>query len=229
VDLHTALIEPGYTFAPAPELAFEASGSVDIAGRAVGTLTPELTFAYLCFHSAKHNWGALSYVVELAALLRNSPPDAGKLAALAGHVGTRRMLGLGLLLAARVGGAALEPALATLMLQTADAGASRAAALAASHWGEPQPYWLNRTRPRSVRSPVLRDEVHWRTFVDPRDLVRLAARVLLRPTAEDWALVELPRRMHSIYVPLRVARLALREMGRLRHVGPRSDKRRTAG
>jgi len=209
VDLHTHAVEPGYSFSPPDELLFAASNDVTIGGRAVAALSPALTIAYHCYHSTKHSWGALGYVAELAALLRNPDVDEGALEQLAGYLGSRRMLGLGLLLASRVGGVTLSPPLAAL---AADAP-ERAAAIAASRWSDPQPHWLPWIRSRSLRSPLERDEVYWRAFDRRRDLARLVSRVLLVPTPKDWAVMRLPRRLRALYTPVRLARLALRELG----------------
>ena len=52
VDLHTALVEPGYSFAPPPQLAFAAPSRVPLAGRAIPTLEPELLWVWQCLHGA---------------------------------------------------------------------------------------------------------------------------------------------------------------------------------
>lgn len=82
--------------------------SQTLLGRQVLTFTPEDTFLILCVHGAKHCWGRLSWIVDLAALIAAHPHlDWGQVMSQATKLNSRRMVLLGLFLGKHLGGATL--------------------------------------------------------------------------------------------------------------------------
>ncbi len=108
LDVHTAIMPPGYSYSEDIEALLERSVTVPIAGRPVRTLGREDLLQVLCYHGFKNRWDRLKYVCDLAELIRASPTlnwtvVYDRMRAM--H--SRRVLRLGLLLAADVLGAPL--------------------------------------------------------------------------------------------------------------------------
>ncbi|MEO8441526.1 MAG: nucleotidyltransferase family protein, partial [Betaproteobacteria bacterium] len=69
---------------------------------------PEDLLLVLCLHGCKHRWGEVKWVVDVAELIRARPDlNWSLLMETARHAGSYRMVGLGLLLASHLLGAAV--------------------------------------------------------------------------------------------------------------------------
>lgn len=212
VDLHTALVEAGYSFAPPPELAFAAPTSVQLGGHTIATLEPELLWVWQCLHGAKHNFAQLSHVIDLARLLVHARLDPDRILDLSRKVGSRRMLALGLALVALVGRVTLPPQLAR-ELDEAGGVVDFALTRAIERWSDP-------LSGQSTRRPI--DDVWLATFERPADVARYVTRLVARPTAHEYALLPLPRAARGLYLPLRLGRLSIRALARLARYPPPS-------
>lgn len=100
-------VEPHWTFAPislAVDLDLDGmwrrATALDVAGRRVGSLTPEDTLLVACLHGAKEMWWRLLWVADIAALLhRHRSLDWAAITRRAARSGMLRILWLGLGLA----------------------------------------------------------------------------------------------------------------------------------
>src|SRR5262249_385117 len=93
VDVHWGLLTPGYTFSPAAQIPWESVQTISIAGRSVKTFSDETQLLFSCLHQAKHNWWRLGRVMDLAALIHQSPAmDWQRIQNRAGSFGTARMI-----------------------------------------------------------------------------------------------------------------------------------------
>src|SRR5260370_27552758 len=102
VEVHWALVSPGSSFSPAAEIAWESVQSVSIAGRSVKTFSTETQLLFSCVHQAKHNWSRLGWLMDLAALIQQSPAmDWQQIQKRAGSFGTARMIRVSLRLLQR--------------------------------------------------------------------------------------------------------------------------------
>lgn len=82
-----------------------------LPGREVPTLPPLEEAIYLCAHGGEHGWARLKWLADLTALIRSGRIDAASLYDAARRRRLSRMVGPGLVLAHRVHGAPLPPAL----------------------------------------------------------------------------------------------------------------------
>ena len=206
VEVHWALLTPGYSFSPAAEIAWESVQTVSIAGRSVKTFSSETQLLFSCVHQAKHNWSRLGWLMDLAALIRQAPAmDWQQIQNRAGSFGTARMIRVSLRLVQLLFQVTL-PARITDWV-TGDACSNKIAEkilkrllLADTKFDKPTP--LDPLFRASMES--LADRAFY--WFD----------TILRPTPLEWALLPLPDSLYALYYPIRVGRLACKHTaGRL--------------
>lgn len=111
LDLHWRLAPAFDPFPLDREDLFGEAVAVEVLGRPVRTLGPDHLLLYLCFHGAKSLWARRRWVEDVALLLDRGPAfDRNRILALAERTGARRMLAVGVLLAAALRGKAGDPA-----------------------------------------------------------------------------------------------------------------------
>ena len=84
------------------EKLFERQTREKIDGREIPALSPEDELVLICIHGGKHFWEQLSYIADVASFVSRQRLDWGRVMAAADEVGARRMLFVGLRLAADV-------------------------------------------------------------------------------------------------------------------------------
>ena len=110
VELHWALTSWTFPFPLQIDTLWERLTPMTLAGETIQRVNMEDTLLMLCVHGAKHHWGRLGWIGDIAALLQRYPElDWGRLFAEADQLGARRMLELGLTLAATLLGITLPP------------------------------------------------------------------------------------------------------------------------
>ena len=82
---------------------------VNLGGREVNAISPEDLLPILCVHGSRHLWRRLSWMADVAELVRRTELDWDRVLEDAEKTRSRRMLFLGLLLAQGVLGATLPP------------------------------------------------------------------------------------------------------------------------
>jgi hypothetical protein len=197
VEVHWALLTPGYTFSPTAQIAWESIQTVSIAGRTIQTFSHETQLLFACLHQAKHNWSRLGWLMDLAALIRQSPAiDWQQIQKRAGSFGTACMIRVSLRLVQLLFQVTL-PARITDWV-TDDTCSNKIAEkilkrllLADTKAGQPTP--LDPLFRASMES--LGDRAFY--WFD----------TMLRPTPLEWALLPLPDRLYALYYPIRVGRL----------------------
>src|SRR6266550_4135301 len=206
VEVHWALVSPGYTFSPAAEIAWESVQSVSIAGRSIKTFSTETQLLCNCLQQAKHNWWRLGWVMDLAALIHQAPAmDWQQIQNRAGSFGTARMIRVSLRLVQRLFQVTLPGGIA--------------------QWVE------NDACSIKIAEKILKRLLLVDTTADkplPWDplfrasMESLADRAFywfdnaLRPTPLEWALLPLPDSLYALYYPIRVGRLVCKHTaGRL--------------
>lgn len=108
LDVHTAIMPPGYSYSEHFDALWERARPLQIAGQEVKTLEPEDQLLVLCYHGFKNRWDRLKYLCDVAELVRRDLEwDTVLRRAQAMH--SRRVVGLGLYLAAEVLDASLPP------------------------------------------------------------------------------------------------------------------------
>jgi hypothetical protein len=101
VELHWAITSQTFPFPLDPALLWEHVETVSLEGAPVCNLSPEDLLLVLCIHGAKHHWGKLMWICDIAELLRTyyKEIDWIRLTQRASSLGGARMLSLGVLLA----------------------------------------------------------------------------------------------------------------------------------
>jgi len=197
VEVHWALLTLGYTFSPAAEIAWESTQTISIAGRVVETFSHETQLLFTCVHQAKHNWSRLGWLMDLAALIRQSPAmNWQRIQRRAGSFGTARMIRVSLQLVQLLFHVTLSVGIAEWVTQ--DACSNKIAEkilkrLLSADTKADQPMPLDPLFQASMES--LADRAFY--WFD----------TMLRPTPLEWALLPLPDSLYALYYPIRVGRL----------------------
>jgi hypothetical protein len=178
---------------------FERAAKVTIAGRAVKTPSPEDLLLVLSVHAAKHVWGRVILLRDIAQMLKRGNLNWGWVQSQARELGIQRILWVTFLLAKRFLGAAIPPAVENAVLadQAARVLADEVAANMAagvSFDSEQTSYFRLMMRLRERRG----------------DRARFLARLILTPGPGEWEAVRLPRTLFPFYRMVRLARLGAR-------------------
>jgi len=206
VEVHWALISPGYTFSPAAQTAWESIQTVSIAGRSIKTFSHETQLLFACLHQAKHNWSRLGWLMDLAALIRQSPAmDWQQIQNRAGSFGTARMIRIGLRLVQLLFQVTLPTRITEWVVD--DVCGVKIAERILKHL-----LLVDTTADKPMPlHPLFRASMD--SFAD-RAFYWFDA--ILRPTPLEWALLPLPDRLYALYYPIRVGRLVCKHtVGRL--------------
>lgn len=159
----------------------------------------------LCIHGGKHGWAALGWLVDIAEMLRREPAiDWPAVMARARALGVERRVYVGLALAADLLDAPL-PAQARQRCER-----SNVAQLARRIRADI--LCVHRAPASAVRT--LRDELE--LYDRPSHRMKHAVRTIFAPSMAELSRWPLPRALHFLYVPLRLARLAGKHVFTLR-------------
>ena len=201
VELHTEITLRHFPLRP--DLADLASRlvPVSLSGHTIRTLAPEDMLLFLCVHGAKDFWERISWVADIAEFLQAQPLDWDVLFERAASLRLRRMLHLGLALAAGLLDAPLPEEIAARVRRDAVA-----ASLASQLVGR---LLMRETAPMGAAEILrFRRRMVEGTFAGWRYFLRLAT----VPAEEDWPNRRLPRALVPLYGALRPLRL-LRKYG----------------
>jgi hypothetical protein len=172
---------------------------VKLAGRQVKTPCPEDLLLVLSIHAAKHVWGRLIWLCDIAEIVKRERIDWESVQGSARELGVQRILNITFLLLQRFLGAAIPNAMKNVVLadRAAQELAERIAPAVASgvSYGEQQGSYFRlmmRLRERRV------------------DRWRFLARLTFTPGPGEWELVRLPRVLFPFYLLVRLGRLAAR-------------------
>jgi hypothetical protein len=178
---------------------FERAVNVALAGRSVRTPSPEDLLLVLSVHAAKHVWGRLIWLCDIAQILKRENVNWKWVQSQAQELGIERILHITLLLANRLLATAIPAPLETAILQDRAAQAfadeiSLAVAAGATYEEEKLSYFrlMMRLRERRV------------------DRWRFLARLTFTPGPGEWETVRLPKVLFPLYRLVRLARLASR-------------------
>src|SRR5262249_34206474 len=170
---------------------------VSVGGKEVHTFPAEDLLSLLCVHGAKHFWQRLSWISDIAELLRSHPGlDWGRTRELARELDSERMLFLGLYLAWDLLGANLSEEI------LADQREERVLHSLAGRVCA-KLFWNPATEPGVIERCGFRIRMRERLW----DGLRYSLRMAVTPTEEDWALLPLPDRLNSLYYVIRPLRL----------------------
>lgn len=178
---------------------FARAAEVNVAGYSVKTPAAEHLLLLLSVHAAKHVWGRLIWLCDIAQIMRRENLNWDWIFGQARELGMERILYVTLLLAKRLAGSespgpgpntAMHDA---MILKFAD---QIAAEMAAGILRETENVSYFRLMMRLRERPI--------------DRLRLLTRLTFTPGPGEWAAVRLPRRLAPLYRVVRMGRLAAR-------------------
>ena len=176
---------------------FERASKIIFAGRAVRTLSPEDLLLVLAVHAAKHAWGRLIWLRDIAGLVHDHQFDQEKVERQAEELGVERILAVSLLLANRL----LETNLPARW-HTTWAADREINAL------------CQRLEQRLLNAEEYNTESleYFRLMMSirerPLDRWKFLSRLALTPSTSEWSLVKLPAPLFPLYRVIRVFRVA---------------------
>jgi hypothetical protein len=181
---------------------FERAVNVAVAGRRVKTPSREDLLLVLSVHAAKHVWGRLIWLCDIAQILRLENLKWDWVQIQARTFGIERILHVTLLLANRLLAAAIPAAIEKSILE------DRAARLFADEVA------LGVARGVTYEEQqVSYFRLMMRLRERPADRLRFLTRLTFTPGPGEWAAVRLPKPLFPLYRLVRLARLASRFAG----------------
>jgi hypothetical protein len=196
VELHWSVSPRSLSAGLGEALPRERLEEVPLAGTAFHTLPADVLLLALCVHGAKHVWGRLSWIVDVAEVIAARPAlDWTALLVRADEADHARELLLGCLLARDLLGAALPETLSCRI-----AGDAKLPGLART-------VHTQLARPAHDQLGIA-ETARFHLGVRGTWGARLAyCRFAMMPTVADWSAVPLPRWLAPLHYPLRAVRL----------------------
>jgi hypothetical protein len=199
LELQWALQPRFYAVDMDMEGLFQRSVPVTIAGRNMKTLSPEDLLIVLSLHAAKHAWGRLMWLCDIARIMSHPNLNWEWIGQQARALGIVRILNVTLLLVHRLLGASI-PAMASATAANDSTVMTIAAEIAAG----------------IARGPAYDVEsfsyfrLMLRLRERPTDQLRFLSRLAFTPGPGEWNAVRLPSVLFPLYRVVRLSRLAAR-------------------
>ena len=178
---------------------FRRAVMVPVAGRPMKTPCAEDLFVILSLHAAKHVWGRLIWLCDLARIMNLPQVNWGLIAERAKELHILRLLRVGMLLAHRLLGAPI-PAAAEASVPKDDASEQLA--------DEIQPTVTSETVFEVESFEYFRLMLRLRE--SNSDRLRFLTRLIFTPGPGEWEAVQLPAPLSPLYRFVRLSRLASR-------------------
>lgn len=200
VELHTAASPPRLGVRFDFEALWSARSVTTFGSRTLPVLSPEHTLLTLCAHATSHGWWRLSWLLDIAQLLRHPRELDWECAAAAmGPARVSRMVHVGLLLVWHLMEAPLPRGVVAAASADTPAAGTVARVLSRGFADDQAP---------SDRAALV--PFHLPVIERGRDKVVYLADVALKPSTEDYDLVALPDALLPAYFLVRPPRLALK-------------------
>jgi hypothetical protein len=178
---------------------FQRALTAKIAGYPVRTPRYEDLFVVLALHAAKHVWGRLIWLCDLARIMNRQQLDWKEVGSQAAELGIVRILRVTSILAHRLLGAPVPTAAETHL--PADSDASRLADAIQKCIADEEAY--------DVES-IAYFRLMLRLREKRADRLRFVSRLVFTPGPGEWATVRLPRPLFPLYRLVRISRIAAR-------------------
>ncbi len=178
---------------------FERAVEINVAGRRVKTPAPEDLLLVLAVHSAKHVWGRLIWLCDIAQILKHKDLNWSSIQSRARTYGVERILHITMLLANR-------------FLEMEIPGPLRRAI----EQDQPARSLAREIAPAVVRGVSYEEEklsyfhLIMRLRERRMDRLRFLVRLTFTPGPGEWEAIYLPKPLFSLYRLVRMARLASR-------------------
>jgi len=180
---------------------FQRAVTLKVAGRPMKTPSPEDLLLVLSAHAAKHVWGRLVWLCDIARLMTLPTLDWSRIGSQASDLGIVRILRVTILLANRLLSAPIMPTAQASMPE--DSGASALA-------DEIQTYIESNTAFNVESLAYFR--LMMRLRERSADRRRFLRRLVFTPGPGEWQAVHLPAPLFPLYRLVRLSRLAARLM-----------------
>lgn len=199
LELQWALQPRFYAVDMDMEGLFQRSVTVSIAGRSMRTLSPEDSLIVLSLHAAKHAWGRLIWLCDIARIMSQPNLNWDRIWQQASTLGIVRILNVTLLLANRLLGAKYPAPVGATLAEDPMAGTIAekiGAGMASGSAYDVESFSYFRLMLR------LRER--------PADQLRFLGRLAFTPGPSEWKAVRLPHALFPLYRVVRLSRLAAR-------------------
>jgi len=178
---------------------FQRAVPVTVVGHAVQTPCPSDLLLLLSAHAAKHVWGRLVWLCDIAQLMSLTTLDWKWIGSQAKDLGIVRILRVTMLLADRLLGAAVPTAAEESLPEDA---------IALRLVEEMQPRMISGA-PMNLES-IAYFRLMMRLRERPADRWRFLQRLALTPGPSEWKAIRLPAPLFPLYRLVRLSRLAAR-------------------
>jgi len=199
LEVQWALQPRFYAVDFAMESVFRRAIPVNVAGRNMKTPSAEDLFLILALHAAKHVWGRLIWLCDIAQIVKSPALNWDWISETATFLGIVRILQVTLVLTNRMLGVAI-PAAAEKSLSADSAALTLADEIA------PQ---IGRSKPQNVES-LSYFRLMMRLRERRADRIRFLRRLAFTPGPGEWKSVRLPASLFPLYRLVRLGRLAAR-------------------
>lgn len=203
VELHTERTLRHFPFPPDLHALVQRLVTVSLSGHELQTFAPADALVMLCVHGTKDFWERISWIADVAGLIQTRPEiDWDAAFACADSCGARRMVHLGLALAAGMLGAPLPDEVGARVRRDPAATALTSEL-------------MNRLLRDDQSAPGAAARFSFRRRVVDGALAgwRYSIRLTLAPAEEDWEMMSLPAPLAPLYVFLRPLRLLRKYSG----------------
>jgi hypothetical protein len=205
----------------------DRADEISLGGRPMRTLRPEDLLLVLCVHAAKHVWVQLSWLCDIAQLVKSQQLDWNAIQSEARRLGIERIVSLNLLLAHRLLGSALPRAIHPQPYCHSERSEESVVARNRENADSPcQTRAFEEDRLTAALAdeilPIIERSTHYDTESLPyfhlmlrlrertQDRARFLWRLACTPSVSEWSAVQLPRPLKSLYRVVRLSRLARR-------------------
>lgn len=203
LELQWAILPRFYAVDFTMEDLFQRAVTLTVAGHPMRTPSREDLFLILSVHAAKHVWGRLVWLCDIAELMNASNLDWKWIGARARDLGMVRILRVTILAAKSL----LRATIPEVAEQSLPADAE-----AASLTEEIQRYIVSDSAHNTESTAYFR--LMMRLRERRTDRWRFAHRLALTPGPGEWRAVRLPRQLFPLYRLVRLSRLASRMFGK---------------
>lgn len=175
---------------------FQRATTVTVGGQHMKTVCAQDLLPVLCVHAAKHVWGKLSWIVDIAQLARSPQIDWDELVVDAGRLGISRIVAVSFFLCQELLATPMPRQIRGLFA-TEKRGANLGRQVAAN-------------LARQIE-PDVRSAEYFRTVARLRerwsDKARFLTRLALTPSLNEWSAISLPGPLFKMYPLVRLGRL----------------------
>lgn len=203
LEVQWAILPRFYAVNFSMEDLFQRAATLNVVGHPMRTPSREDLLLVLCVHAAKHVWGRLVWLCDVAQLMNAPDLNWNWIGAQARNLGIVRILRVTLL-------AANSLLRATISAEVEQSLPKDAAAMPLAE--EIQRHIVSDSAYNTDSSAYFR--LMMRLRERRADRWRFAVRLVLTPGPGEWSAVRLPRQLFSLYRFVRLSRLASRMLGK---------------